>query len=123
MMHNTNSIQNCNINCSHNNNPNCNLNCNLKCNRNQHSSCNTEQKNLKYYIDLVSFAALDCAMFLDTHPSDHEALEYFEYYKNARIQALKEYGSRFSPLTLDTVPKDTNFWIWANEPWPWEMEG
>ena len=82
-----------------------------------------EQKNLKRYIDLVSFAALDCAIFLDTHPSNPEALEYFEYYKNARKQALKEYSSRFSPLTLDTVPKGADFWAWANEPWPWEMEG
>ena len=52
-----------------------------------------------------------------------EGLEYFEYYTNARKQALKEYSSRFSPLTLDTVPKGTDFWAWANEPWPWEMEG
>ena len=73
--------------------------------------------------DFVSFAALDCAMFLDTHPKNAEGLEYFEYYTNARKQALKEYSSRFSPLTLDTVPKGTDFWAWANEPWPWEMEG
>ena len=81
------------------------------------------QQNLKCYIDFVSFAALDCAMFLDTHPESKEALEYFEYYKNARKQAIKEYSSRFSPLNLDTVPKDTEFWAWANKPWPWEMEG
>ena len=62
-------------------------------------------------------------MFLDTHPKNKEALEYFEYYQNARKQALKEYSSRFSPLTLDTVPKGTDFWAWANKPWPWEMEG
>ena len=81
------------------------------------------RQNLKCYIDFVSFAALDCAMFLDTHPKNAERLEYFEYYTNARKQALKEYSSRFSPLTLDTVPKGTDFWAWANEPWPWEMEG
>ena len=92
-------------------------------NRNQNCNCNMNQQNLKRYIDFVSFAALDCAMFLDTHPKNSEALEYFEYYTNARKQALKEYSSRFSPLTLDTVPKGTDFWAWANEPWPWEMEG
>ena len=81
------------------------------------------RQNLKCYIDFVSFAALDCAMFLDTHPKNAEGLEYFEYYKNARKQAIKEYSSRFSPLNLDTVPKDTEFWAWANKPWPWEMEG
>ena len=38
------------------------------------------RQNLKCYIDFVSFAALDCAMFLDTHPKNAEGLEYFEYY-------------------------------------------
>ena len=69
------------------------------------------------------FVAYELILFLDTHPKNAEGLEYFEYYTNARKQALKEYSSRFSPLTLDTVPKGTDFWAWANEPWPWEMEG
>ncbi len=125
-MQNMNSTQNYNGSCNRNHNHSCsqNRNQNYKSNnRNSNCNCSMEQKNLKRYIDLVSFAALDCAIFLDTHPSNPEALEYFEYYKNARKQALKEYSSRFSPLTLDTVPKGADFWAWANEPWPWEMEG
>lgn len=130
---NMNSCQNrtMNGNCNHNNSSGYNSGCNSSRasrnhsshNHNQNCNCGMERKNLKRYIDLVSFAALDCAMFLDTHPSNSEALEYFEYYKDARKQALKEYGCRFSPLTLDTVPKGADFWAWANEPWPWEMEG
>nr|WP_296194992.1 spore coat protein CotJB [uncultured Anaerobutyricum sp.] len=125
-MQNMNASQNYNGNCNRNHHHFCNQTRNQNSNsnnRNSNCNCSMEQKNLKRYIDLVSFAALDCAIFLDTHPSNSEALEYFEYYKNARKQALKEYSSRFSPLTLDTVPKDTTFWAWANEPWPWEMEG
>lgn len=121
MMQNINSSENCNFNCNYNRNMNSNSNHNR--NYNNGCSCCAEQKKLKRYIDLVSFAALDCAMFLDTHPESKEALEYFEYYKNARKQAIKEYSSRFSPLNLDTVPKDTEFWAWANKPWPWEKEG
>ena len=123
------SCQNHSMNCNNQNNPNSNSGCNssrnqnTNHNRNQNCNCGMEKKNLKRYIDLVSFAALECAMFLDTHPSNSEALEYFEYYKDARKKALKEYSNRFSPLTLDTVPKGTDFWAWANEPWPWEMEG
>lgn len=114
MMQNINSSENCNFNCNYNRNMNSNSNHNR--NYNNGCSCCAEQKKLKRYIDLVSFAALDCAMFLDTHPESKEALEYFEYYKNARKQAIKEYSSRFSPLNLDTVPKDTEFWAWANKP-------
>lgn len=124
---NGNSRYNSNFSCNSNSSCNCNSNCGSNSthnnNRNQNCNCSMDQKNLLRYIDLVSFAALDCAMFLDTHPKNSEALEYFEYYQNARKQALKEYGSRFSPLTLDTAPKGADFWTWANKPWPWEMEG
>ena len=123
MMQNMHSSQNCNMNSCQHRSMNCNFNSACNNNRNQNCNCNMNQQNLKCYIDFVSFAALDCAMFLDTHPKNAEGLEYFEYYTNARKQALKEYSSRFSPLNLDTVPKDTEFWAWANKPWPWEMEG
>ena len=123
MMQNMHSSQNCNMNSCQHRSMNCNFNSACNNNRNQNCYCILNQQNLKCYIDFVSFAALDCAMFLDTHPKNAEGLEYFEYYTNARKQALKEYSSRFSPLTLDTVPKGTDFWAWANEPWPWEMEG
>ena len=123
MMQNMHSSQNCNMNSCQHRSMNCNFNSACNNNRTQNCNCNVNQLNLKCYINFVSFAALDCAMFLDTHPKNAEGLEYFEYYTNARKQALKEYSSRFSPLTLDTVPKGTDFWAWANEPWPWEMEG
>lgn len=109
MMQNMHSSQNCNMNSCQHRSMNCNFNSACNNNRNQNCNCNMNQQNLKCYIDFVSFAALDCAMFLDTHPKNAEGLEYFEYYTNARKQALKEYSSRFSPLTLDTVPKGTDF--------------
>ena len=70
-MQNINSSENCNLNCNYNRNMNSNSNHNR--NYNNGCSCYAEQKKLKRYIDLVSFAALDCAMFLDTHPESKEA--------------------------------------------------
>lgn len=81
-----------------------------------------EQKNLRFYIDAVSFAALDASLYLDSHPNDKEALEYFNHYNRARQQALKEYAMRFGPLNLDTVQSEDCTWKWATQPWPWEME-
>ena len=80
---------------------------------------NMEKKHLLFYIDAVSFAALDASLYLDTHPKDTEALEYFEHFSKARRQALHEYSVRFGPLTLDTAQPD-NCWQWATQPWPWE---
>lgn len=80
-----------------------------------------EQKNLRFYIDAVSFAALDASLYLDSHPDDKEALAFFHHFNRARQQALKEYAMRFGPLNLDTVQEDCT-WKWATQPWPWEME-
>lgn len=78
-----------------------------------------EQKNLLFYIDAVSFAALDASLYLDTHPNDAEALEYFHHFNKARQQALHEYAVRFGPLTLNGTQTDDT-WKWATQPWPWE---
>ncbi|MDO5145510.1 MAG: spore coat protein CotJB [Eubacteriales bacterium] len=82
-----------------------------------------ERKNLLFYIDAVSFAALDISLYLDSHPEDEEALHYFRHYSQAKQQALHEYALRFGPLTLDSVSANCgDFWKWAKQPWPWEME-
>ena len=84
---------------------------------------NMEKKNLLYYINVVSFAALEANLFLDTHPEDEEALEYFNHYSEARERALEEYSKRFGPLNLDQVRDNWDEWKWATQPWPWEGGG
>lgn len=81
-----------------------------------------DQKKLMDYINAVSFAVDEAKLFLDTHPDDKEALEYFNNYNKARNQALREYAAHFGPLTISTATND-RCWEWAKQPWPWEMEG
>lgn len=57
-------------------------------------SCNCHEMNrreLFEYINQISFAVDDVKLFLDTHPGNQKALEYFQKYKEKRIEALKEY--------------------------------
>ncbi|MBR0409726.1 MAG: spore coat protein CotJB [Eubacterium sp.] len=84
---------------------------------------NMEKQNLLYYINVVSFAALDASLYLDSHPDDEEALEYFNHYNEARQQATEEYSARFGPLCLDKVTAAADQWKWATQPWPWEGGG
>ena len=63
----------------------------------------------------MSFAALDASLYLDTHPNDAEALEYFHHFNKARQQALHEYAVRFGPLTLNGAQTDDT-WKWATQP-------
>lgn len=88
----------------------------------------SEQKPCRHelmeWINIVSFAVDDVKLFLDTHPCDREALEYFEEFKKQRVQALKEYAKYYGPLTIDTVDTCGNErWVWINDPWPWQEGG
>lgn len=81
------------------------------------------QKQLLNWIDIVSFAEVESSLYLDTHPTDKEAMEYFNHFSKLRKDALKEYSERFSPLTLDSVNCDEQYWKWVNDKWPWEKGG
>ncbi len=78
-----------------------------------------DRQKLLLYISEVSFALLDVTLYLDTHPEDKEALEYYNQYKNMRHEALKEYEHCFGPL-LSTDVNVQNGWQWTYQPWPWE---
>lgn len=71
------------------------------------------------YVDSVSLAALESALFLDTHPDCTEAMESFNHYNNKRMQAVSEYSRKFGPLTLSQAGYHKT-WEWVNQPWPWE---
>ena len=82
------------------------------------------RKELMQTINLESFAVDDVKLYLDTHPCDPAALEYFHEHNKARNQALKEYAKCYGPLTIDsTVSSCTDRWNWINEPWPWQEGG
>ena len=77
------------------------------------------RKQLLEYIDSISLSLVDTALFLDTHPDDSKALDYFERLISLRFQATKEYTMRFGPL-MHTNVNNKNKWTWVNDPWPWE---
>lgn len=89
-------------------------------------SCNCHEMNrreLFEYINQISFAVDDVKLFLDTHPENQKALDYFQKYKEKRIEALKEYAEVYGPLTVDTVSENSDCWSLINEPWPWQEGG
>lgn len=82
------------------------------------------KEQLLQLINEVSFAKDDILLYLDTHPNDEQALEFFHENECIRQRALQEYASCFGPLTIDTA-NDTcsNSWEWVMQPWPWEPKG
>ena len=68
---------------------------------------------------MVSFAVNDITLYLDTHPTDQEAISYFNHFREIRTNALKEYEAYYGPLTIDDAHPDQK-WLWATQPMPWE---
>lgn len=79
------------------------------------------QAQLLNHINEVSFAAYDAVLYLDTHPTDCEALSYYNQMQEMRNEAVSVYSNRFAPLTLDFAAEcGSNQWEWIMQPWPWE---
>ncbi len=70
-------------------------------------------------IGIVDFTVVELALFLDTHPCDRDAMEYFNHYSRMGMQMKKEFSKNYYPLTLDYAESDQE-WRWGNAPLPWE---
>ena len=82
------------------------------------------RRQLMNHINQVSFAVDDVKLYLDTHPCDTEALEYFHKMSRQRNEALKEYTAAYGTMTIDPAKDScTERWNWINEPWPWQEGG
>ena len=82
-------------------------------------SMKNEREQMLFDISTVSFLVLDMALYLDTHPYDRDALEYFNHYSHVRSSMLKEFANKYYPLTLDSA-EDCKEWKWALASAPWE---
>ena len=66
----------------------------------------------------LDFVLQEIVLFLDTHPCDECAMEYYCCYQE-ELECLKvEYEDLYGPLMNETNLFDE--WIWVNSPWPWE---
>lgn len=67
----------------------------------------------------AAFALIDIGLYLDTHPDDEKAMDYYNKYQQINKDVRRAYESTFGPLTSNTV--DTcDGWTWVRDPWSWE---
>lgn len=90
-------------------------------NRTMTSDMDAYQEEALRNIDAISLTLQDTVLYLDTHPTDTEALAFFDKYSTMRNEALESYAKDYGPLLVDDVTMtDANYWNWINQPWPWE---
>ena len=80
-----------------------------------------EKEALMRQIDQASFAMDDVLLYLDTHPTDQEALNYYHHAAGLRREAMEAWQTQYGPLLVDSV-KNMDRWTWMTEKWPWEGE-
>lgn len=79
------------------------------------------RKALLRYIDEASFSVYETLLYLDTHPTDDEAMRFFSKHNQRYTAAMQEYAKRYGPLTVNTADDcSSQCWEWMNQPWPWE---
>lgn len=78
-----------------------------------------ERQMLLKKLAAYDFAQLELHIYLDTHPSDKDAIQKANEYKDKADVIRKEYEDKFGPLTKRT---SSNGFAWIAGPWPWEVE-
>ncbi len=86
-------------------------------------SCPCEQmtkEQLLEWISLTKFACVDANLYLDTHPDDTAAIQYFQEHNRLYQKAMNEYARVYGPLTVSHAQHCSSYWDWVNQPWPWQ---
>jgi len=79
-----------------------------------------EQSALLEQLRACDFALYDLGLFLDTHPSDQNALKDYKLLADTADKLKRQYEMKYEPLTAHHAARDT-CWLWINNPWPWEL--
>ena len=58
-------------------------------------------------IGIVDFTLVDLMLYLDTHPTCKEAMEYFNHYAKVKNKMMKEFSMLYFPLTKDLAESTT----------------
>lgn len=81
-----------------------------------------EKDELMQHIRSCSFMMMDLALYLDTHPTDQEALAHFIEHRDMYNKYMDAFSARYGALRKAQVRSADGWASWSNTPWPWEKE-
>ncbi|KAJ50867.1 spore coat protein JB [Clostridium tetanomorphum] len=80
-----------------------------------------DKMDLLRQICALNFVLEDLSLYLNTHPTDGEALAKYNSCVVSANALKKKYESCFGMLSEHSSQSPCP-WQWINEPWPWEYE-
>lgn len=79
-----------------------------------------DRETLLNRVRMYDFAIVEVVEFLDGHPNNMAALEYYSKMRTEFDKAASDYEDAYGPLTMREVDTRTGSWRWIDDPWPWE---
>ena len=70
-------------------------------------------------IQAADFVLFELQLYLDTHPTDQEAMKQFNQYALYSRHLKHEFEQMYGTLTMFN-PTDSN-WSSGTAPWPWQV--
>ncbi len=80
-----------------------------------------DREHLLRDIGMADFVLVELALYLDTHPRDRRAMEYFNHYNRIKTQMERDFSMKYFPLNL-RLADSSKEWRWGEAPLPWEGE-
>lgn len=78
------------------------------------------KEKLMRKIQALSFAKTETELYLDAHPNNPAALDYYKKIVGELEGLYVEYENKYGPITASGSTGNT--WNWISGPWPWHRE-
>ena len=80
----------------------------------------TSRQKALWKLQYMDFAIHETVLYLDGHPDNEKAMEYYKKAVAERNEYAEHFISKYGPITSKDVCSDK--WTWIDSPWPWEKE-
>ena len=71
-------------------------------------------------LQILDFAIQETALFLNSHPKDKDAMQYYQNALRERKSIASDFERCYGPLT--NRDNQSESWEYIKGPWPWERE-
>lgn len=68
----------------------------------------------------LNFSIIDLNLYLNTHPCDRTAINYYNLYVQKYMMLVDRFQKMFGPITMGTFQSRCP-WQWVENEWPWEI--
>lgn len=81
----------------------------------------TERERALLRVQTLGFAMNEANLFLDTHPTDRDALDYYHKTVADYTDAVQQYITKYGPIDASQV-QSRERWTWVDGCMPWEAD-